>query len=76
MADIDKLNMDNCFNYLLMAAILDEKIFCCHGGLSPDLQSMEQIWGIMRQINVPDQDILTIFVLPKGSNFYRKLSIY
>ena len=23
--------------------LVDEKIFCCHGGLSPDLQSMEQI---------------------------------
>nr|XP_035111746.2 serine/threonine-protein phosphatase PP1-gamma catalytic subunit-like [Callithrix jacchus] len=33
---------------------MDEKIFCCHGGLSPDLQSME-IWRIMRPTDVPDQ---------------------
>jgi hypothetical protein len=25
-----------------VAAIVDEKIFCCHGGLSPDLRSMDQ----------------------------------
>ena len=38
----------DCFNCLPLAAIIDEKIFCCHGGLSPDLESMEQIRRIMR----------------------------
>jgi serine/threonine-protein phosphatase PP1 catalytic subunit len=37
---------------------VDEKIFCCHGGLSPDLQSMEQIRRIMRPTDVPDQGLL------------------
>lgn len=31
----------DCFNCLPIAAIIDEKIFCCHGGLSPDLQVIE-----------------------------------
>ena len=40
------------------AAIIDDKIFCCHGGLSPDLQNMEQIRRIMRPTDVPDTGLL------------------
>ena len=31
---------------------------CVHAGLSPDLQSMEQIRRIMRPTDVPDQGML------------------
>merc|ERR1712048_483455 len=48
----------DCFNCLPLVAIVDEKIFCCHGGLSPDLESMEQIRRIMRPTDVPDQGLL------------------
>lgn len=44
----------DCFNCLPVAAIIDEKIFCMHGGLSPELTTMEQIHRIYRPIEVPD----------------------
>lgn len=43
---------------MLLFFTVDEKIFCCHGGLSPDLHSMEQIRRIMRPTDVPDQGLL------------------
>jgi serine/threonine-protein phosphatase PP1 catalytic subunit len=33
----------DCFNCLPVAALIDDRILCMHGGLSPDLQSIEQI---------------------------------
>ncbi|VWU50609.1 serine/threonine protein phosphatase PP1, partial [Hepatocystis sp. ex Piliocolobus tephrosceles] len=44
----------DCFNCLPVAAIIDEKIFCMHGGLSPELNNMEQIRKIIRPTDVPD----------------------
>ncbi|KAK6322769.1 hypothetical protein J4Q44_G00075610 [Coregonus suidteri] len=43
----------------MMSVRDDEKIFCCHGGLSPDLQSMEQVRRVMRPTDVPDQGLLS-----------------
>ena len=40
------------FNYMPVAALIDKKIFCMHGGLSPDLNSMDQIRLIMRPTEV------------------------
>jgi hypothetical protein len=42
-----------------IAAIIDDKIFAMHGGLSPDLQNMEQIRRIMRPTDIPDSGALT-----------------
>ncbi|KAI3961601.1 hypothetical protein MKW92_032795 [Papaver armeniacum] len=48
----------DCFNCLPVAAIIDEKILCMHGGLSPDLKHLDQIRNIARPVDVPDQGLL------------------
>uniref|UniRef100_A0A1B6MHG7 Serine/threonine-protein phosphatase n=1 Tax=Graphocephala atropunctata TaxID=36148 RepID=A0A1B6MHG7_9HEMI len=48
----------DCFNCLPVAAVVDDKIFCCHGGLSPDLQHFDQIRQLQRPTDVPDQGLL------------------
>ena len=45
------------FNVLPFAALIDEKIFCVHAGLSPDLNSIEQINHIRRPTDVPDSGV-------------------
>ena len=39
------LGRDFCtfFNYLPVSAIIDERILCMHGGLSPDIINLSQI---------------------------------
>lgn len=51
-------NFTECFNCMPVAAIVDEKIFCMHGGLSPELHNMEQIRKVMRPTDVPDSGLL------------------
>ncbi|XP_062507482.1 uncharacterized protein LOC134183911 isoform X1 [Corticium candelabrum] len=44
----------DCFNCLPIAAIVEDSIFCMHGGLSPDLKDLNQIREIERPLDVPD----------------------
>jgi len=48
----------NVFNCLPVCAIIDEKIVCMHGGLSPQLKSFEQIRRAMRPTDIPDSGLL------------------
>lgn len=44
----------DCFNCLPVAALIDDKILCMHGGLSPKLNGLEDISKILRPTDVPE----------------------
>ena len=46
------------FNYLPVAALIDEKILCMHGGLSPELKNLQNIQDITRPTEIPDAGLL------------------
>ena len=51
-------NFTELFNYLPVAALIDDKILCMHGGLSPDLKSIQNIQEISRPTDIPDTGLL------------------
>ena len=41
------------FDYLSLSSIIEDKIFCVHGGLSPSINTLDQIRVIDRKQEVP-----------------------
>jgi len=50
------------FNKLPFCATIDDKIFCVHGGLSPELTNLEQVKNISRPTDVPDHGMVCDFM--------------
>jgi serine/threonine-protein phosphatase PP1 catalytic subunit len=48
----------DCFNCMPIAAVVQDKILCMHGGLSPDLDNLSQIFDIPRPTDIPDEGLL------------------
>ena len=43
------------FNVLPLAALIDNKIFCVHGGISPEMEDIGDILKIERPQQVPEE---------------------
>ncbi|KAI4342676.1 hypothetical protein MLD38_027269 [Melastoma candidum] len=48
----------DCFNCLPIAALIDDRIICMHGGLSPELQDLNQIRWLPRPTDIPEKGLL------------------
>jgi serine/threonine-protein phosphatase PP1 catalytic subunit len=48
----------DCFNCMPIAAVVGDKILCMHGGLSPDLDNLNQICTVPRPTDIPDEGLL------------------
>lgn len=48
----------NLFNHFPVAAIVEDRILCMHGGLSPDLRNLTQIEKLTRPTGIPEQGVL------------------
>jgi len=48
----------DCFNCFPVTALINDRVLCMHGGVSPELNSLDQIKTIVRPTDVPDTGLL------------------
>jgi serine/threonine-protein phosphatase PP1 catalytic subunit len=46
------------FGYLPLAAVVSDKIFCAHAGLSPQMTNVDKIDSVTRPLSVPDEGLV------------------
>ena len=53
------VEINHAFNCLPIAAIIDDSIFCIHGGISPKISSLSEIDAFMRPSEIPPNSLIS-----------------
>lgn len=64
---------NDTFNYMSLAAVVNEEVFCCHGGIGPHLKSLKDIEKIECPV-VPCGDNLIMDLLWADPSPYESFS--
>ncbi len=51
--------INKVFDLLPIAALIEDQVFCVHGGISPKLEKVDQIKDVKRPLKVPDEGLIT-----------------
>lgn len=65
----------NSFSYLPLAAILNDKYICLHGGIGHDLKNLKQISDITRPIFSYDDPIISQILWSSPSDFTKEFDV-
>lgn len=56
--NVKMFNLFNkCFNWMPLCALVDNRILCMHGGLSPELKNLDMLHQFERPFKVPDEGL-------------------
>ena len=48
----------SAFNYMPLVALINEKIMCMHGGISPSMESFKNIDNLARPLEIPSEGLV------------------
>jgi len=51
-------SFNECFKYFPLAATINSKFFCCHAGIGPDLNTLEDIKKLRKPLEVPKKGLV------------------
>lgn len=63
------------FDMLILACIIDDKVFCVHGGLTPEIEYVDKIKEINRFQEIPHDGPMCNFMWsdPEGNTLFTKV---
>lgn len=65
---------NTCFQYMPVACIIEDRIFCMHGGLSPELNYVQEINQIKRPLDIPTQGLMADLMWSDPSDTHQSFS--